>query len=79
MNPQTRNLLWTSTSQNMETAEWIDPGFTVADASMPDLTTTEGNLRIRFTQWDDSPTQVLFVDAVAYCWDIMKWDAMLAE
>ncbi|RBP47545.1 hypothetical protein DES53_101342 [Roseimicrobium gellanilyticum] len=61
----------------METAELIEPGFTVADANRPDLTTTEGNLRIHFTQWNDEPTQVLFVDAIAHRWGEINWDGEL--
>jgi hypothetical protein len=60
----------------METAELINPGFSVADASMPDLITAEGNLRIRFTEWNDNPIQVLFVDAVSHRWDV-TWNVLL--
>lgn len=73
--PGIGRLLWMP--QLMETAELIEPGFYVADASAPELLVTEGNLRMHFAEWDGKPVHVLFVDAVAHRWGQMYWDGEL--
>jgi hypothetical protein len=76
MNPVTRNLPWTSIA-HIETAEWIDLGVSIADASAPEMVTAGGNLRIHFAQWNSEPAQVLFVDAVAHRWEQMEMEPLL--
>jgi hypothetical protein len=61
----------------METAEVLRPGFSVADASAPEMITAGGNLRIHFTQWNEQPAQVMFVDAVAHRWEQMEMEPLL--
>lgn len=52
-----------------ERATIIDPGFSVADAELPEISTTDEGLVIRFIDWRKERVEALFVDAVSFRWD----------
>ena len=63
----------------METAEIIDPGFSVADGEDVRLTKGDQGLILQFRNWQEEQIQALFVDAVSYRWDQIDWDLLEGE
>ena len=63
----------------METAEIIDPGFSVADAENVSLRTIPSGLEISFTDWRECAVRVLFVDAISHSWDLLDWNFVEGE
>jgi len=62
-----------------ERAKIIDPGFSIADAKHPSVSSSDSGLIIRFRDWRDDPIEVLFVDAISYRWDEIDWDLVKGE
>lgn len=56
-----------------EQATIIDPGFSVADAELPAISTSEEGLVIRFKDWREVTVEAIFMDAVSYRWDEIDW------
>ena len=56
----------------MERAEIIDPGFSTADAGFPEFNMYEGDLTLKFTGWQGIQREVLFLDPVAFKWQIIE-------
>jgi len=65
----------TVTFQNrssMERAEIIDPGFSTADADFPDIYIDEGDLILKFKDWQENQREVFFSDTVAFKWQMIE-------
>lgn len=63
----------------METAEIIDPGFSVADAENVSISTTRNGLEVVFTDWTEKMIKILFVDAISHRWDRIDWNFLEGE
>lgn len=62
-----------------ERAKIIDPGFSVADADLPSISTSDEGLIIRFRDWREDSIEALFIDAVSFRWDEIDWDLVEGE
>ncbi|WP_027856635.1 hypothetical protein [Marinobacterium jannaschii] len=56
----------------MERAEIIDPGFSTADAEFPSIDIDEGDLVLRFKDWQEIQREVFFQDTVAFKWQMIE-------
>ena len=56
----------------MERAEIIDPGFSTADSDFPDINMAEGDLILKFKDWQEIQREVFFPDAVAFKWQMIE-------
>ena len=63
----------------METAEIIDPGFSVADAENVFISTVKSGLEVEFKDWKEKKKRIFFVDAVSYRWDQIDWKCLEGE
>ncbi len=57
---------------SMERAEIIDPGFSTADADFPDINMDEGDLILKFKDWQEIQREVFFSDTVAFKWQMIE-------
>ena len=55
-------------SKNMEKAEFINLGFTIADAEQVSLSLSKGRLNISFLDWQEKKVNVIFQDTLAIKW-----------
>jgi RNAse (barnase) inhibitor barstar len=51
-----------------ETATLINPGFSTADADYPEIHLLNGELFVRFQDWQEKTIEVVFVDTIAHHW-----------
>ncbi len=51
-----------------EIAKLINPGFSTADADYPDIHLLNGDLFVRFQDWQEKTIDVVFVDTIAHHW-----------
>lgn len=58
---------------DLERATIINPGFSVADAELPSISTSEDGLEIRFLDWREDLVEAIFVDSVSFRWDQIDW------
>jgi hypothetical protein len=56
----------------MERAEIIDPGFSTADTDFPDINMDEGDLILKFKDWQKNQREVFFSDTVAFKWQMIE-------
>ena len=56
----------------MERAEIIDPGFSTADADFPDINMVEGDLILKFKDWQEIQRVVFFSHTVAFKWQMIE-------
>lgn len=56
----------------MERAEIIDPGFSTADAEFPNVNMNEGDLILRFKDWQENQREVFFSDILAFKWQMIE-------
>ncbi|WP_432460197.1 hypothetical protein [Agarivorans sp. QJM3NY_25] len=56
----------------MERAEIIDSGFSTADSEFPDINIVEGDLVLRFKDWQEVQREVFFSDVVAFKWQTIE-------
>ena len=67
------NVLSKMKRSELERATIIDPGFSVADAEFPSISSSEDGLTIRFRDWREASVVAVFVDAISYRWDEIDW------
>jgi hypothetical protein len=63
----------------METAQIIDPGFSVADAEEVEVESVQAGLRVRFRNWQERCVSAVFVDAVSFRWERLEWKPIEGE
>ena len=56
----------------METAKLLETGFSTADAEYPEIMQVNGELTIRFTDWQERLVEIRFEDAIAFKWQIAE-------
>ncbi len=56
----------------MERAEIIEPGFSTADAEFPNINMDEGDLVLRFLDWQERQREVFFPDTAAFKWQMIE-------
>ncbi len=57
---------------SMERAEIIDPGFSTADSEFPNINMNEGDLVLKFKDWQEVQREVFFSDVVAFKWQMIE-------
>ena len=58
---------------DLERATIINPGFSVADAELLSISTSEDGLEIRLLDWREDLVEAIFVDSVSFRWDQIDW------
>lgn len=56
----------------MERAEIIDTGFSTADTEFPNIQVDEGDLVLKFKDWQEIEREVFFPDTVAFKWQMIE-------
>jgi hypothetical protein len=56
----------------MEIAKPIEPGFSTADAESPEIRQEDGDVRLRFKDWQERIVEVFFADAIAHKWESIE-------
>lgn len=56
----------------MERAKIIDPGFSTADAEYPEILLADGDLILRFKDWQEKEVEVFFADTIAFRWQMIE-------
>ncbi|WP_036254426.1 hypothetical protein [Methylobacter sp. BBA5.1] len=56
----------------METAKLIQPGFSTADAEYPEIHQEDGDVTLKFKDWQENQIEVFFADAVAFKWQMAE-------
>jgi hypothetical protein len=56
----------------MERAKIIDPGFSTADAEYPKICQVDGEVLLRFKDWQERSIEVFFVDPIAFRWQMIE-------
>ena len=56
----------------MQIANLIEPGFSTADAEYPEIKQEDGDLTLRFKDWQEKLVEVFFGDAIAFKWQMAE-------
>ncbi len=56
----------------MEIAKLIEPGFSTADAEYPEINQDDGDLIVRFVDWQERRVEVFFGDTIAFKWQMAE-------
>ena len=56
----------------MEIANLIQPGFSTADAEYPEIHQEEGDVILRFKDWQEKNIEVFFADPIALKWQMAE-------
>ncbi|RXJ66942.1 hypothetical protein CS022_24470 [Veronia nyctiphanis] len=56
----------------MEVAKVIDTGFSTADAEYPEILQLDGDVTLRFIDWQASRIEVFFADPIAMRWQMAE-------
>jgi hypothetical protein len=56
----------------LEVAKQINPGFSTADADYPEIHQVDGDLILRFKDWQERLIEVFFVAPVACKWEMLQ-------
>lgn len=56
----------------MQIANKIDPGFSTADAEYPEIKQEDGDLTLRFKDWQENTVEVFFGEAIAFKWQMAE-------
>ena len=56
----------------MEIAKLIQTGFSTADAEYPEIHQEDGDVVLRFKDWQEKVIEVFFVDPIAFKWQMTE-------
>ena len=56
----------------MEIAKLLEPGFSTADADPLEIRQEDGDVHLRFKDWQERIVEVLFADAIAHKWESIE-------
>ncbi len=56
----------------MERASLIKPGFSTADAEYPEIRQEDGDVVLRFKDWQQKDVEVFFADPIAFRWQMAE-------
>ncbi len=56
----------------MEQAKLIQPGFSTADAEYPDIHQEDGDVVLKFIDWQENLVEVFFAEVMAFKWQMAE-------
>ncbi|WP_065188519.1 hypothetical protein [Shewanella woodyi] len=56
----------------MERFELIDTKFSTADAEYPEITQIDGDVILKFKDWQEQDIEVFFADSIAFKWQMAE-------
>jgi len=56
----------------MEIVKLIQPGFSTADAEYPEIHQEDGDVVLRFSDWQEKKIEVFFSDPIAFKWQMAE-------
>jgi hypothetical protein len=56
----------------MESAKLIQPGFSTADAEYPEIHQVDGDVILKFKDWQEKKVEVFFADPIAFKWQMAE-------
>ena len=56
----------------MEQAKLIKPGFSTADAEYPEIRQEDGDVILKFQDWQENIIEVFFAEAMAFKWQMAE-------